>query len=110
MKKGNIVIVPFPFTDLIDVKVRPALVVSGKKYNCGRNVLLVAISTKIGLPDFSLPLSENDLESGTLKKKSYFRLQNFFSFEKRLIKKSVGKITEEKMVEIEKTLIEFLQE
>jgi mRNA interferase MazF len=39
MKKGDIVVVPFPFTDLSDVKTRPALVVSGKKYNGGRNVL-----------------------------------------------------------------------
>jgi mRNA interferase MazF len=91
MKKGDIVVVPFPFTDLSDVKTRPALVVSGKKYNGGRNVLLVAISTKIGLPDFSLEISSDDLEVGALQKKSYFRLQNFFSLEKRLIKKPWGR-------------------
>jgi mRNA interferase MazF len=108
VKRGDIVIVPFPFTDLTAAKIRPALVVSGDAFNTGRNVLLVAISTKQGLPDFSIPITSSDLVSGELKKQSFFRLQNFFSFEKRLIIKSVARITTGKQKEIEARLQLFL--
>lgn len=41
-KRGDVVLVPFPFSDLSGIKNRPALVVSDDKYNAATNDVIVA--------------------------------------------------------------------
>ena len=46
-RRGDIVLVPFPFTDLSFTKKRPALVVSPDKFNeHAQDVVLVAITSQ----------------------------------------------------------------
>ena len=42
--KGDVVLVPIPFRDQTAAKVRPALVVSGRTYNAGGDVIVAAIT------------------------------------------------------------------
>ena len=56
LQRGDIVLVPFPFTDLTRQKARPAVVVSSMRFNAASaDVILVAISSK-------LPATPNDME------------------------------------------------
>ena len=49
-KRGDVVLVPFPFTDLSSIKQRPALVVSPDTWNASQsNVLLVAITSQVNV-------------------------------------------------------------
>lgn len=45
-KKWDIVLVPFPFTDLTTSKKRPGLVISPEEYNKGSDILISFITTK----------------------------------------------------------------
>jgi mRNA interferase MazF len=46
--RGDVVLVPFPFTDLTTQKQRPALVISSKDFNdSSSDVILVAITSQI---------------------------------------------------------------
>ncbi len=49
-KRGDVVLVPFPFTDLSTTKQRPALVVSSDQFNATRNDVLVAAITSQKAP------------------------------------------------------------
>ncbi len=100
MKQGNIVLIPFPFTDLTVVKTRPALIISNEKFNKKRNLILMAISTKTGIVDFAEQINQNDLEEGVLNKTSFCRAQNVFTLEKRLIIKNIGKLKYKKLKKI----------
>ena len=46
-KRGDIVVVPFPYSDKMAEKRRPALVVSGSKFNTGRFLWVVMITSKV---------------------------------------------------------------
>lgn len=49
---GDIILVPFPFTDQTTIKKRPAVIVSSEKYNADRSDLIImAITSRLHLVD-----------------------------------------------------------
>jgi mRNA interferase MazF len=53
---GDVVLVPFPFTDQTGAKKRPAVVVSSSGYNSGRrDIVIMAITSQVREP---LPFGE----------------------------------------------------
>src|SRR3989441_12389295 len=72
-KQGDVVLVPFPFTDLSAIKQRPALVISPTRLNNVRaDLVLAAITSQIptALGDDELRLSNSDLGACGLPKPS----------------------------------------
>src|SRR5437899_3020971 len=62
-KRGDVVLVPFPFTDLSSAKQRPALVVSADVFNSTRDDVLVAaitshIPAQFAADEFMIPGDE----------------------------------------------------
>lgn len=108
MEQGDIIIINFPFTTFEDSKVRPAVVVSNKNFNHGKNILLLAISTQKGLPLYSAPLTLSDLENGHLNKGSFIKFSNILSIEKQLVIKKVARLRSLKIKEIYKQLDFFI--
>jgi mRNA interferase MazF len=48
---GDVVLVPFPFTDQSGTKKRPAVIVSGSGYNAGRrDLIIMAITSQVRQP------------------------------------------------------------
>ena len=71
--RGDVVLVPFPFTDLTNTKQRPALVISPDRLNATRDdVLLLAITSQVppALPEDEWPLTASDLPGTGLLKPS----------------------------------------
>lgn len=96
--QGSILLLPFPFTNQQDVKIRPALVVSSNKVNEKlKDVWVTSISSQKGENPFLIPLSENDLSLGKLKKNSWVKYNIVFAVEKSLIRKKVGEIKKDKL-------------
>lgn len=88
----EIVYIKFPFTDLSNYKLRPALIISNNNYNKKDNILLIGIFWNEWIPDFSLTLNKEDLESWKMLKQSFLRYQNIFSLDKKLIEKKIWKL------------------
>lgn len=50
-ERGDVVLVPFPFTDLSDTKRRPALILSSGKYNeATGDVIIAQITSRVSAP------------------------------------------------------------
>ena len=100
--KGDVVVIPFPYTDLSAVKKRPALVIASLK---GENVILAQI-TKIDREDEDVvSLKQTDFYSGTLKTDSHIMPSIIFTAELISIKYKAGKIKKEKIDQVEKKLV-----
>lgn len=92
-KRGDVVLVPFPFTDLTHAKQRPALIISPDIFNTSRpDVLVAAITSQVpptlAVDEFAIPTSE--LTSCGLPKPSILRLTKLVSLHQQLILKRIG--------------------
>ena len=65
-KKWEVILVPFPFTDLTTNKKRPALIVSHNDYNKFYNLVIAMITSNIKDSDEDYKI-KNWSESGFLK-------------------------------------------
>jgi mRNA interferase MazF len=99
-KQGDVVLVPFPFTDLTTVKQRPALVLSADWFNTSRDDCVVAaitsqISPKLQPDEYRL--SASDLVAAGLPKPSLVRLGKLFTISKSLLRKRLGTLPKDTM-------------
>lgn len=99
MKKGDLVLVPFPFTDLSSTKNRPALVLLDNN----EDVTLAFITTqKRWFKEWDLNLEPN-VQNG-LKKASIVRLAKITTLEKSLILGKLGTLSQEKLDDLQEKL------
>jgi mRNA interferase MazF len=93
--QGDVVLVPFPFTDLTSIKQRPALVISPERLNKVRpDVVLAAITSHIPdeLSEDELLLSDADLRAAGLPKRSIVRIGKILTIHQGLTRKKLGQI------------------
>lgn len=87
--KGDVVVVPFPFSNLSNAKRRPALVLSDLE---GEDVVLCQITSQFVRDTYAIPLDFNDFEVGQLHKVSNIRPNRLFTAEKSIIIRKIGKV------------------
>jgi len=94
VNKGDIVLVPFPFTDLSQAKVRPAIVLWADP--TGNDVTLCFISSQnienIHDSEFLLNSSDPEFLTTGLKISSKVRVTRITTITKRLITRRLGKL------------------
>jgi mRNA interferase MazF len=72
--KGDIVVIPFPFSDLSQAKRRPALVITDL---IGDDLILCQITSQSISDRHAISLDDGDFQSGSLKRKSNIRPNRF---------------------------------
>jgi mRNA interferase MazF len=95
--KGDVVVVPFPFSDLTQAKRRPALVLAGLD---GDDVILCQITSQSVADRYSVTISDTDFASGSLKQKSNARPNRIFTADSHIILYKAGTLNHGKLSEI----------
>jgi mRNA interferase MazF len=96
--QGDIVIVPFPFTDLRSSKVRPAIVVSNTQINCPQDIILAQISSQRKMHLSPVEFTNSDVTTPLKGNQShYIYFHKIAVVEKRLIRKKISSLVDEKM-------------
>jgi len=104
--KGDVVVVPFPFSDLTRAKRRPALVIAELE---GDDLILCQITSQSVRDRYAVPIDENDFETGTLKQRSNLRPNRIFTADRHIILYRAGHLKPEKMNEVIKEIVGFLR-
>lgn len=88
-KQGDIVLVPFPYSDLSSTKRRPVLIISNNSYNQNfRDVLVCAITSNLHIDAYSVALENENLEVGILPESSIVKAHKLFTIhQEKIIKK-----------------------
>lgn len=94
---GEVVVIPFPQTDLSRGKRRPALVLADLP---GDDLILCQITSRQRSDGLSIPLDPSDFERGQLRQQSFIRPQRLFTVETAIILYSVGKVSPTKLDEV----------
>lgn len=103
MKKGDVVLLSFPFTDLKGNKIRPALILMVSDLD----VIVAFITTQFKWQSqYDIQLEGNNLNG--LKKTSLLRLSKITTLDKDLILGKLGELNENDIQLINKNLLELL--
>lgn len=104
--KGDVVVVPFPFSDLSSVKRRPAFVLANLP---GSDIILCQITSRFKKDQFVIQLSADDFTDGGLPVESYIRPNRIFTADKKIILRRAGKVNKEIVKQVVSKLIELLR-
>jgi mRNA interferase MazF len=104
--KGDVIIIEFPYSNLIDVKRRPVLILKVPK---GEDVIVAQITGESYEDHVEMPLKKEDFKQGGLKRISYLRIDKIASIEKYLIKYKAGSLRQDKFNEIIDKICFFLK-
>lgn len=88
--KGDVVVVPFPFSDLTQSKRRPALVLANLD---GDDVILCQITSQSIRDRYAVAIDNSDFESGSLKQRSNIRPNRLFTADSGIILYRVGRLS-----------------
>lgn len=104
--RGNVISVPFPFSDASTTKKRPALIIAESDSN---NIIVCPITSKPGR-DYEIKLEDQDFRVGKLDlSPCYIRPNIIATVDKSNIIRQIGKLKDEKTDEVITIIIQILQ-
>src|SRR5260221_7490044 len=103
---GSVVLVRFPFSDLSQSKLRPAVVLA----DCGRgDWLLCQITSNPYSDSRAVQLADSDFRTGSLRVTSYARPVKLFTTHHTLIATDIGILHEASLKRITDVVVHLLQ-
>ena len=103
--KGDVVVMPFPYSDLSATKKRPALVVASLD---GDDVVLCQITSQSISDSYGVSLQATDFKEGGLKHSSNIRPNRLFTADGRTVSYRAGRIKDVKVQEVIQKIIRII--
>lgn len=108
MKRGTVILTPFPFTDLTKNKVRPALIVSSNKRK-DNDIIIAFISSvldsvNLSGTDILLDSKEMYFKETGLKTTSVIKTDKLATIDKKIILGELGSIDKELVRKVDENL------
>lgn len=103
--KGDVVIIPFPFSDLSEAKRRPALVIASLE---GDDAILCQRTSKGVRDGYAISLDDGDFASGSLKQPSNVRPNRLFTADTHIVLYRAGSLKKGKLDQVIGKVIEII--
>ena len=104
--KGDVVVVPFPFSDLSNSKRRPAFVITVLE---GDDLILCQITSQAIKDKYALRISDGDFENGGLKRPSNVRPNRIFTADRHIILYKIGNLKLNKLNQVIDKCVEIIR-
>jgi mRNA interferase MazF len=105
--KGDVVVVPFPFSDLTQAKRRPALIIATL---AGDDLILCQITSQRIADRYAITLESSDFSEGGLNQTSNIRPNRLFTADREIILYKAGKLKSEKLNEAIAKIVDIIQQ
>jgi len=103
----DIVLIPFPYSDLSLSKKRPALIISNEKINKMQDRICCLVTTKFHKDD--LRIEKDSIEEGTLPFQSFIKPHRIFTIQEGIVIKKLCRIDKTLHNSVIKKLNEYLK-
>ena len=103
--KGDVVVLPFPFSDLSISKKRPAVVVAPL---IGDDILVCQITSKTIKDQYGVAVLSTDFTAGKLHHDSNIRPNRLFTADSAIVLYRAGTLTPRKMAEVTAKIVEIV--
>lgn len=109
LPRGSIILADVSYFDQEQSKLRPALVISSTTNNrTSRDIVVLKITSR--KPRFwAVGLNTEDITEGSLDFTSYVQIDAIYTLEKMIVRTIIGKVCEEKMLEITRQIADLLE-
>lgn len=105
MLQRDIVLLNFPFSNLKQSKVKPAVILSNDKHNKkSDDIVVVPLTSNLQQTDYDMLITNKHLEKGNLIVDSRIKIDRIFSVDKKLVKMNIGKINKQTFSKIKTVL------
>lgn len=110
MDRGQIVLAPFLYSDLVGMKCRPACVVSSAAYNRGPDMILAMVTSRRTRLLAPTPgdVVVTDWKAAGLSTPSVIRTGRLLVLEQRLIQFALGRLTPSDLALVDRGLLSVL--
>lgn len=105
--KGDVVVVPFPFSDLSQAKRRPALILAELE---GDDRILCQITSRSIRDRYAIHLDDKEFVEGSLRQKSNIRPNRIFTSDMHIILYRVGHLKADKLDKVIEKVVEILEQ
>ncbi|MFZ5503389.1 MAG: type II toxin-antitoxin system PemK/MazF family toxin [Pseudomonadota bacterium] len=103
---GKVVVIPFPFSDLSQQKLRPVLLLA----DAGRGDWIACQITSNPYADtHAIALTDREFSEGGLQRTSYLRPGKLFTCNESLLVNSAGTLSKETLQQIRAAVIQIIQ-
>jgi mRNA interferase MazF len=93
--RGDIVLVPVPFTDLSSTRRRPVIVISNDAYHrSGEDMIVVAMTSNPKVTPYSFVITNADLVLGSLNRPGTVRPDKVYTLSQKIIVKTFGRVSD----------------
>jgi len=106
--RGDIVVLPFPFSNLAASKLRPALIIASAGPH--DDVILCMITSRRTRDAYATPLAASDFAEGALPQESNIRPNRLFTAETSIIVRRAGCLKPEKLDAVVATIIRIVSD
>jgi mRNA interferase MazF len=103
--KGDVVVAPLDFSDFSNYKRRPALVIATPR---GLDPVLCMITSRRRDDGYDVALTQSDFDSGGLRIDSFVRSCHLFTIDESIIEYKVGRLKEEKVMEVVGKIVDLI--
>ncbi len=111
LQKGDAVLALFPFTDLSQTKLRPAIVLWVSETNQDTTICFISSQdvNQVSMDEFVLQPSDSEFISTGLKVVSKVRVTKIVTLERKLIPRRLGKLQNSYIAKLNQTMIDAFQ-
>jgi mRNA interferase MazF len=102
---GSVILIPFPFSDLSNTKLRPAVVLTTlDKGDC----ILCQITSK-PYDTNAIELNQADFKNGSLHRVSYARPSKLFTANASLLQQQAGQLTDDRFLILREQVVKTIR-